>query len=121
MTFDATTITSVESDIGIAFLGAMVGVGGGFLVTPFMATVLLFPMYLAMGTALVAMMIPLIAGVMTYIVLHVQMDWWLVGIEASGIMFGSFLGPILNQYINERFLKLFVSLVLFAIGLYYLI
>jgi uncharacterized membrane protein YfcA len=119
--FEFNPLFVAASAFGIAFLGAMVGVGGGFLVTPFMATVLLFPMYLAMGTALVAMMIPLIAGVMTYIVLHVQMDWWLVGIEASGIMFGSFLGPILNQYINERFLKLFVSLVLFAIGLYYLI
>ena len=105
---------------GVSFLGASVGVGGGFLVTPFMATILLFPMYLVTGTALVALMIPLTASVITYIALHVQMDWWLVGIEASGIMIGSFMGPILNRYMNERLLKLYVSIVLFAIGIYYL-
>ena len=76
----------------MSFLGATIGVGGGFLVTPFMATILLFPMYLVVGTALVALMIPLTASVITYIALHVQMDWWLVGIESTGIMIGSFLG-----------------------------
>lgn len=104
----------------VSFLGASIGVGGGFLVTPFMATILLFPMYLVTGTALVALMIPLTASVITYIALHVQMDWWLVGIESAGIMIGSFLGPILNRYMNERLLKLYVAIVLFAIGIYYL-
>lgn len=33
------------------------GDGGSFLVTPFLASVLLFPMYLAVGTSLVALML----------------------------------------------------------------
>ena len=103
------------------FLGASIGVGGGFLVTPFMATILLFPMHLVVGTALVALMIPLIASVLTYYAMHVQLDWWLVGIEGTGIMIGSFLGPLLNRYMNERLLKLYVAIILFAIGLFYLI
>jgi len=86
-----------------------------------MATVLLFPMYLVAGTALVALMVPLMASVLAYIAMHVHIDWWLVGIEGSGIKIGSLLGPMLNRYINERLLKLYVAIILFAIGLYYLI
>ncbi len=118
--FDFNPLFVAAGAFGVSFLGASIGVGGGFLVTPFMATILLFPMYLVAGTALVALMIPLTASVITYIALHVQMDWWLVGIEAAGIMIGSFLGPVLNRYMNERLLKLYVSIVLFAIGIYYL-
>ncbi len=81
---------------------------------------LLFPMHLVVGTALVALMIPLTASVLAYIAMHVQMDWWLVGIESAGIMIGSFLGPVLNLYMNERLLKLYVAIILFAIGIYYL-
>ena len=119
--FDFKPLGVAGGAFGISFLGASIGVGGGFLVTPFMATVLLFPMHLVVGTALVALMIPLMASVLTYIAMHVQMDWWLVGIEGSGIMVGAFLGPLLNRYMNERLLKLYVAIILFGIGLYYLI
>jgi len=91
--FDFKPMGVAAGAFGVSFLGASIGVGGGFLVTPFMATILLFPMHLVVGTALVALMIPLIASVLTYYAMHVQLDWWLVGIEGTGIMIGSFLGP----------------------------
>lgn len=118
--FDFKPLGVAAGAFGISFLGASIGVGGGFLVTPFMATILLFPMHLVVGTALVALMIPLTASVLAYIAMHVQMDWWLVGIESAGIMIGSFLGPVLNLYMNERLLKLYVAIILLAIGIYYL-
>ena len=119
--FDFKPLGVAAGAFGISFLGASVGVGGGFLVTPFMALVLLFPMHLVVGTALVALMIPLMVSVLAYIAMHVRIDWWLVGIEGSGIVIGSLLGPMLNRYMNERLLKLYVAIVLFAVGLYYLI
>ena len=119
--FDFKPLGVAAGAFGISFLGASVGVGGGFLVTPFMALVLLFPMHLVVGTALVALMIPLLVSVLAYIAMHVRIDWWLVGIEGSGIVIGSLLGPMLNRYMNERLLKLYVAIVLFAVGLYYLI
>jgi hypothetical protein len=105
----------------ISFIGSMIGVGGGFLVAPFMASVLLFPMYLVVGTALVALMVPLTVSVVTYILLQVHVDWWLVGIEVPGIVLGSLLGPMLNRRMNERALKTFVAVMLFGIGVYYLL
>ena len=119
--FDFKPLGVAAGAFGISFLGASVGVGGGFLVTPFMALVLLFPMHLVVGTALVALMIPLLVSVLAYIAMHVRIDWWLVGIEGSGIVVGSLLGPMLNRYMNERLLKLYVAIILFAVGLYYLI
>jgi uncharacterized membrane protein YfcA len=105
----------------ISFVGSALGVGGGFLVTPFMATMLLFPMYLVVGTGLVALMIPLTASVLTYMALHVGVDWSLVAIEVPGILAGSFLGPLLNRRMNEKALKTFVAVVLLAIGVYYVL
>jgi uncharacterized membrane protein YfcA len=105
----------------ISFVGSALGVGGGFLVTPFMASMLLFPMYLVVGTGLVALMIPLTVSVLTYMALHVGVDWRLVAVEVPGILAGSFLGPLLNRRMNEKALKTFVAVVLLAIGVYYVL
>ena len=105
----------------ISFVGALLGVGGGFLVTPFMASVLLFPMYLVIGTSLVALMIPLTISVLTYLALEVGVDWRLVAVEVPGVLAGAFLGPLFNRYMNERALKTFVAAVLLAIGVYYVV
>jgi len=114
-------LTSAAGGFGISFLGSMIGVGGGFLVTPFMASVLLFPMFLVVGTSLVALMIPLAASVATYLLLNVNIDWWLVAIEVPAIAIGSVAGPIINQYMNEKALRFFVAAVLVAIGIYYVL
>ncbi len=105
----------------ISFVGSMMGVGGGFLVTPFMASVLLFPMFLVVGTGLVALMIPLTVSVLTYLALEVRMDWNLIAVEVPGIFAGSFLGPALNRYMNEKVLKTFVAVVLLVIGTFYVL
>jgi uncharacterized membrane protein YfcA len=49
------------------------------------------------------------------------MDWKLIAVEVPGILAGSFLGPALNRYLNEKALKTFVAVVLLAIGVYYLV
>ena len=114
-------LAAAAGGFAISFVGATLGVGGGFLVTPFMASLLLFPMFFVVGTALVALMVPLAASVLTYIYLNVDIDWLLVAIEAPGIAIGSILGPTINRRINERFLRLFVASVLVCIGVYYLV
>lgn len=104
----------------IAFLSGLAGVGGGFLVMPFMAGVLLFPMYLVAGTGLVALMIPLAAGAVSYMAMQVDMDWRLLAVEVPGVMLGSVLGPSLNRFMSERLLRLYTSVVLLGFGGYYL-
>ena len=117
--FDFKPLSAAAGGFAISFVGSLIGVGGGFLVTPFMASLLLFPMYLVVGTGLVALMLPLVVSVTTYLVLRVHVDWALVGTEVPGILVGSFLGPMLNRYFNEKALKTFVAVVLVGIGVYY--
>jgi hypothetical protein len=117
--FDFNPITAAFGGFVISFIGSALGVGGGFLVAPFMASILLFPMYLVVGTGLVALMIPLTVSVFTYMALHVAVDWRLVAVEVPGILTGSLLGPLLNRHMNEKALKIFVAVVLLAIGVYY--
>ena len=105
----------------IAFVCALVGVGGGFLVMPFMASVLRLPVYLVAGTGLVALMIPLAAGTISYMVMQVSMDWRLLAVEVPGVMLGSALGPYLNRFMSERALRLYASVVLIGFGGYYLL
>ena len=118
--FEFNPLAAAAGGFAISFVGAMLGVGGGFLVTPFMASILLFPMFFVVGTALMALMIPLMASVFTYLLLSVNVDWVLVAIEVPGIVVGSIIGPMVNQRINERYLRLFVAFVLVCIGVYYL-
>jgi uncharacterized protein len=119
--FDFHPVGAALGGFVISFVGSMLGVGGGFLVTPFMASVLLFPMYLVVGTSLVALMIPLTASVLTYLALQVNMNWLLVAVEVPGVLIGSLVGPLLNRRMNERLLKTFVAVVLLAIGGYYVL
>jgi len=113
--------TSALGGFAISFVGSLLGVGGGFLVTPFMASVLLFPMYLVIGTSLVALMIPLTVSVLTYLALAVGVDWKLVAVEVPAVLLGASIGPALNRYMHERALKMFVAAVLLAIGIYYVV
>jgi uncharacterized membrane protein YfcA len=119
--FGFNPLAAALGGFAISFIGSALGVGGGFLVTPFMASMLIFPMYLVVGTGLVALMIPLTVSVLTYLALRVGIDWRLVAVEVPGILAGSFLGPVLNRHMNEKALKTFVAVVLLAIGVYYVL
>ena len=119
--FEYNPMAAAAGGFAISFVGSMLGVGGGFLVTPFMASLLLFPMYLVVGTSLVALVIPLTVSVLTYLALQVSVDWRLVAVEVPGVLAGSFLGPLLNRYMNEKALKTFVAVVLLAIGIHYVL
>ena len=118
-TFEFNPWTAIAGGFCISLVGSLFGVGGGFLATPFLASVLLFPMYIVVGTSLVALMAPLAISVIAYLALRVHIDWVLVATEIPGVLIGSLIGPALNQYFNERALKTFVAVILLATGLYY--
>lgn len=117
--FDFSPWTAAAGGFAIAFVGALLGIAGGFLITPFLASVLFYPVYLATGTSLVASMVPLVASVLAYFALDVRVDWRLLAFEVPGIVVGSMFGPLASRRMNDRALKTFIAVVLFAIGLYY--
>ena len=118
--FEFSPLAAAAGGFGIAFVGAMLGVGGGFLVVPFMAGILLFPMFFVAGTALMALLVPLVASVATYLLLSVGVDWSLVFVEVPGVVLGSIFGPLVSRRMKERDMRILVSTVLICIGIYYL-
>lgn len=119
-TIEFNPLTAAGGGFVISFVGSTMGVGGGFLVAPFMASMLLIPMFLVVGTGLVALMVPLAVSVFTYILLDVNVDPLLLAVEIPGIIVGSFIGPMLNDRMNEKAMRTFVAAVLLGIGIYYL-
>jgi uncharacterized membrane protein YfcA len=119
-TFEYNPWMAASGGFCISLIGSLFGVAGGFLATPFLASVLLLPMYIVVGTSIAAMMIPLVISVIAYLALGVDTNWSLVAAEIPGVLIGSLIGPAVNRYFNERALKTFVAVMLLATGLYYI-
>ncbi|MFV0438032.1 MAG: sulfite exporter TauE/SafE family protein [Desulfopila sp.] len=107
--------------IVISAVAAFLGVGGGFLLVPFLTSVAELPMYLAAGTSALAVLISMITSIITLISKGVQFDWLLIGIELVGIAVGSVVGPRTSKYFSDIWLKrLFIVLALY-VGIDYIL
>ena len=104
----------------ISFISAMLGVGGGFLLVPFMATVLGMPMFIVAGTSLVAIIIGSLVSITSYLTMGSQLDIPLITVEIVGIIIGSLFGPFLSKYLKESWLRLLLGVILLYVGIGYL-
>ncbi|WP_031479425.1 sulfite exporter TauE/SafE family protein [Maridesulfovibrio frigidus] len=100
----------------IAALASFLGVGGGFLLVPFLTSVAGLPMYLVAGTSAVAVLVGMTTSIFTYMVVKdTPVFWPLIGVELLGILVGSFIGPRTSKYIPDVWLKrLFIVLALYV-------
>jgi uncharacterized protein len=100
----------------IAALASFLGVGGGFLLVPFLTSVAGLPMYLVAGTSAMAVFIGMINSIASYMFAKsVTVDWGLIGAELVGIVIGSIIGPRTSKYIPDIWLKrLFIVLALYV-------
>ena len=99
----------------IASIAAFLGVGGGFLLVPFITSVTQLPMYLAAGTSALAVLLSMITGITTLMLHGALVDWNFVSIEILGITVGSIVGPYTSRFFSEIWLKrLFIVLALYV-------
>jgi uncharacterized protein len=105
----------------IAAVAAFLGVGGGFLLVPFLTAVADLPMYLAAGTSALAVLISMITSIVTLISKGVQFDWVLIGIELIGIAVGSVIGPRTSKYFSDKWLKRLFIVLAFYVGIDYVL
>ena len=105
--------------MGIAVLSSSLGVGGGFLLVPFMSIVMRLPMHIIAGTSALAIAIHSVTSISNYVRLGVELDWPPMGILIAGVVVGSAFGPMISRYLPERGLRALLCLVLFVIGLRY--
>ncbi len=105
----------------IASIAAFLGVGGGFMLVPFITAVAGLPMYLAAGTSALAVLVGMITAILSYLAAGVLVHWSLIGTQLVGIFIGSMIGPRTSQYIPEKVLTRIFIVLAFYVGINYII
>jgi len=104
----------------IAALASFLGVGGGFLLVPFLTSVAGLPMYLVAGTSALAVLVGMVSSIFSYMVLkHTPVEWSLIGAELVGIVIGSVIGPKTSKFIPDKVLKYIFIILAAYVGIRY--
>ncbi len=106
--------------LGIAVFSSALGVGGGFLLVPFMSIVMRLPMFIIAATSALAIAVHSITSITNYMRLGIELDFPLLGLLLAGTVVGAFVGPYLSKFLHEVWLRGILCLVLIIIGLRYL-
>ena len=111
--------TPLFTGMGIAVLSSALGVGGGFLLVPFMSIVMRLPMYVIAGTSALAILFHSLTSITNYVRLGIELDFPMLGFLLLGVIAGSAIGPAVSKFIPENGLRGFLCVVLVLIGLRY--
>ena len=118
-TFGFSPIWAFVGGFFISAISSFIGVGGGFLYVPFLASVVGLPMFVAAGTSALAVLISMVLSIFNFMIKGVTVDWLMIGVELVGIFIGSMVGPRTGKYIPEKGLKWFFIVLACYVGLDY--
>ncbi|CAA6802055.1 MAG: Probable membrane transporter protein [uncultured Thiotrichaceae bacterium] len=104
----------------IAFVASIFGVGGGFLLVPFMASLLGMPMYIIPATAALAIFASGTMSVANYLRMGSEIDVPVLFFLIIGGVIGALIGPKLNQILKESWLQAALASIVGLISLKYL-
>ncbi len=105
----------------VAIISASLGVGGGFLLVPFMTSVLGFPMFIVAGTSVLSILVTSATSISNYISMGSSVDITFLAFELVGVAIGTIVAARVSKYINARYLKIALAVILFYIGLKYML
>ncbi len=117
--FKANPIVLFFGGIIIGCVASAFGVGGGFMLVPFMTTIMGYPMYLAVPISLCGTFGTSIGGIARYILNGYQPDWIMAALIAAGAIAGGKVGPMIQKKLPEIFLKRALALILFIVFMKY--
>ena len=120
-TFRVPVWSPLAAGFGVAFLASIFGVGGGFLLVPYMASVLGLPMFVIPGTAAIAIIMALSVSIGNFVARGAVLDWGLLVPLLIGALAGAMLGPMVNRRARNSWLQAGLAVVLVGIGLKYLL
>lgn len=103
----------------ISLTASIFGVGGGFLLVPYMASVLGMPMHIIPATAAIAIFMSLAVSISNFIALGAPVDLGLLVPLVIGAGIGAILGPRINHATKNTRLQTAMALVVAVIGLKY--
>ncbi len=112
-------LTPLLAGFLVAIVSSALGVGGGFLLVPFMVSVMGIPMFLVPGTSALSILVTMIVSAGNYLKMGAPVDLAFLGVEVLGVVLGSFLGPHFSKFLGEGRLRLALGVVLLYIGVGY--
>lgn len=101
----------------VGMLTGFVGAGGGFLIIPALVLLAKLPMKTAIGTSLLIIAAKSLIG-FTGDIVHLKIDWTLLGIFTSLAVAGIFLGNRLAHKTNDQQLKKAFGWFVLIMGIY---
>ena len=109
--------------LGVGLIGGIYGVGGGAIIAPFAMTSLGLPAQVIAGPALLGTLITSLAGIGSFELLGrtARPDWALGLLFGVGGMMGSYTGARLQKHLPERWIRLFLAVVLSGLAATYLV
>ncbi|ODA38804.1 sulfite exporter TauE/SafE family protein [Desulfosporosinus sp. BG] len=119
--FKYSAVTVFFTGLIVAVISASLGVGGGFLLVPFMTSVMGFPMYIVAGTSVLSILVSSSTSILNYISMGSHVDVKFLAIELIGVAIGTVVAARVSKYVNARYMKIFLSIILFYIGLKYML
>ncbi len=106
----------------IGALGALIGVGGAFLLAPYLTSVVGLPIYVVAGATLLFTYMTSVSGVVFYsLIKNTQPDWLLGILFGIGAMLGGYTSARLQKFMPEKHLKYILGSVLIIWGLKYIL
>jgi len=105
----------------IAAIAAIFGVGGGFLLVPYMSALLHMPMHIIPATSGIAIIISLLVSIGNYLALGAQLEINSLLVLSVGAVLGATIGPFVNRWMKNSWLRTILLLIIFGIGLRYIL
>jgi uncharacterized membrane protein YfcA len=117
--FEFNALVPFVAGLLVAIISASMGVGGGFLLVPFVTSVLGFPMFIVAGTVTLSILITSATSVINYLSMGSVMDYGMLSWEVVGIVIGSYMGVKLSKRIKAIYLKGALAVILTYTGTKY--
>src|SRR6202022_5121744 len=110
-------IPVVVIGVMIGFLGAVMGIGGGFILVPIMIYLLRVPTSTVIGTSMVLTLVTMVFATMLHAVTNHLVDAGLALILMVGGVTGAQFGARAGQKIRGEHLRLLLGLLILAVGI----
>jgi len=94
----------------------LLGVGGGFLITPTLILGLNLPSKIAVGTSIFMIFLTAIVGAATHVSLG-HVNYLLAGVVAAGMVLGAYSGSGFLKILPEKTVRLIITIVLSVAGI----
>ena len=111
----------IVAGTAIATTASIFGVGGGFLLVPYLTLILAIPMHIVPATAAVAIFMSLIVSISNFLALGPPLHLNILAPLTAGAIIGAVVGPNINRVSKNYWLQFAVAVIVIVIGLKYIL